>query len=132
MTSTAFIIQYTDENDFLNDTFRLSDRIPNCLNDVLQKVKGPAVDQPRLLIELLFSNCEDIRGFQKMMEQTEYEEEHTHFPLMGRQEVLSSDSPGGTFFRAPIGLPNNGNSACELDSGDIFPCALLEGAVFSG
>lgn len=98
MTSTAVIIQYTDENVLLNDTFRLSEGIPNCPNDVLQKVKGPAVDQPRLLIELLFSNCEDIRGFQKMMEQTEYEEEHTHFPLMGRQEVLSSDSPGVHFF----------------------------------
>ena len=98
MTSTEFIVQYTDENVLLNDTFRLSVRISNCLNDVPQKLKEPADYRPRLLIELLFSNCEDIGGFQKMMESTEYDEIHTHFPLIGRQEVLLSDSPGVDFF----------------------------------
>jgi hypothetical protein len=140
MQSTGFVIQFSDEEIGLSDSYRVSIKESIRAKVDCGKIKfhAASVDMREplsLKVDLLFSNAEDKGGLDKIILAPDSSEFPTEFTIVASQTLLLQAGNSSQYFRTPLGLIREHITeeaeADERESGDIFPCAFLEGVFMS-
>lgn len=138
MQSTAFVIQFSDEEINLTDGFRISvkDEVVFASADGRPVIQSAIRDTaPELLIDLLFSNASDTGGLESIIKSPGSAVFPSEYTVVASQKVIVDSPNSGQYFRSPMALlrehESNEAEEVELASGEIFPCAFLEGVIVS-
>ena len=140
MQTTGFVVQYSDEEVALSDSFRVSRKEPiQVIGDdgrVVVRTGLSAPDKgPTLSVDLLFSNAQDVGGLEKILNSPESAQFPTEFTVVASQSIVLGCPCTSQYFRSPLALLREHDSeedaAHERDSGEIFPCAFVEGLILS-
>ena len=141
LQSTGFVIQFSDEEVGLTDSFRISlrDAIHFYPDDsgrvALRKTSGFLQDPIVLSVDLLFSNATDVGGLDQILRAPDKADFPTEFAVVASQCIVLGQGCETQYFRIPLALLREYDSeqaeAEDKASGDIFPCAFLEGLILS-
>ena len=138
MQSTGFIVQFSDEDVSLTDAFRISikDEVDFVTKSGELEIHSMLGSAPLIVsIDLLFSNASDVGGLESIIKSPSTSEFPSEFVVVASQRIILNAPNCSQYFRSPLALlreyDTEEEEEAERESGDIFPCAFLEGVVIS-